>query len=182
MSFCDVFLSQMSTFSNEDVERVYYKLKDEHERRVKARIAKEQMNGQEKVESLFPDLYRTCKSIKVVQCDKNRVKIHFIPKDDYIITGNFSGSRNPLEPPYSISMETFNEIIDITVDLNRADSCTSYPDLWYSYRNDTGYGETYPYKCNRGRCDKYLPGQLLDLELISKTLKNPKQVWDFLTK
>ena len=181
MSFCDVFLSQLSTFSYEDVEKVYYKVKQEHEQRVKDKIAQQQMSGLQKLESLFSNLYKTCKSVKVTQCDKYNLEIHFTPNDQYIVTGNFSGRREPLEPPYSIRIREWKNNFEITVDLNHADSCTSYPDLWYSYKKDSDGTETYPYECNKGRCNKIVPSQLMDLELVSGILKNPKRVWYFLT-
>ena len=182
MSFVDIFLTQLSTFSYDDVEKVYYKVTEEREKRVKNKIANDQKTGLEKVESVFPNLYKTCVSIKVVRCEKHGINIEFTPKPEYVITGNFGNGKRPLEVPYSISLQKAygGEGYESTVDLNKAGSCTSYPDLWYSYRSDAESDAMYPYKCNRGRCEKYVPSQLMDLELINQIINNPKKVWDSL--
>jgi hypothetical protein len=176
MSFADVVLTQIPTFSDEDVTKIYYAMKSEYEKRSREATKKSEQSNLEKIEAYWPNVYDFCTQVVAHHLDELNFNIIFTPKEQYLVMGNFSGTRSILRPPYSIRLgKTYNGGFEATVDLNCANSCVSYPDLCYSYQ---GKNAGSPLVAKRtDLLDKCLPSQLNNVPIVAHILTCPEKVW-----
>lgn len=174
MSFADVVLNQMSTFSDKDVEKIYYAMKTECEKRWTAAQKKSELTGLQKLESFWPNIYDSCTKVVAQHLDELNFCIHFTPKDEYLVMGNFSGNKALLPPPYSARLRKLpNGKFEATIDLNEADSCGGkYSDLWYGYKtNDRGI---------MAATKTVVPSAVMNVPIVSDILIRPADVWNAL--
>lgn len=105
------------------------------------------------------------------------------------------------EVPYRVSLEfsTWEGYLDsdgntpmeksykFVFDFNGHENCTSNSDLWFTYenrdyKNKITEGPLTPYACNQGRCNKFLPNEVLSLPWVSALIYNYEKLFDLLSK
>jgi hypothetical protein len=187
MSFADVVLGQLDTFSDKDVERLHFTLKLEYEKRVEAQAKKVQMSGLQKLEALFPNIYQTCESIKMIDDRFERFHIEFTPHAVFLVMGNFNFGKRLLQPPYTVHLQKAHGTTgyEATFNLNQTGG-SQYSDLQYSYMSDNPNMPMYPSTVDRTgtwiKCNESLPSQLKSIPLVSEIICNADKVYTALSK
>lgn len=174
MSFADVVLTQMFTLSDKDVDKIYYAMKAEAEKRWANAKKKSELTGLQKVEDFWPNIYQSCTKVVAQHLDEHNFCIDFTPKKEFLVTKHHGRNTELLPPPYSVRLSKLPsktiDIFEATVDLNDADSCGGkYSDLWYGYKTNAE-GMMVPKKAE-------VPSIVLNIPIVRDILSCPGSVW-----
>ncbi len=167
MSFADVVIGQIKTFSDGDLIKIKHSVEDEQHARITKKFKDIHEDAIEKFLRVWPNLEKDSGKIKITTFDDDRIYFQLTPNV------KLEKTRYEKEPPFGIRLEKSSDHYSLAIDLNCQNKCTSYPTNWFNFGGKTGgtMGKHWQFP-NMGE----LPKEILSIPIIADLMNNYTEI------